>query len=101
MIYRILKLHFTGNVHFGEGMLESTASTFCADTLFSALCHDAPDEIPQLVCAVREGRLAFSDAFPYDENGLYLPKPCQLICSEAEEEGPSRPICSRRIWRAA
>ena len=89
MIYRILKLHFTGNVHFGEGMLESTASTFCADTLFSALCHDAPDEIPQLVCTVREGRLAFSDAFPYDENGLYLPKPCQLIRSEAEEEGSS------------
>ena len=91
MIYRILKLHFTGNVHFGEGMLESTASTFCADTLFSALCHDAPDEIPQLVCTVREGRLAFSDAFPYDE--------CEK--SSSRRWGPSRPIYSRRIWRAA
>lgn len=41
MIAKIYRLHFTGGVHFGEGTLESSARTFRADTLFSALCLEA------------------------------------------------------------
>lgn len=91
MRYQILKLHFSGSVHFGEGLLETSAKTFCADTLFSALCHEAGDTavIQEMVEAARSGQLAFSDAFPYDETAMYLPKPFLSIRSDAPDDGDS------------
>ena len=37
----IFKLSFSTAVHFGEGALDSCASTLMSDTLFSALCIEA------------------------------------------------------------
>ena len=41
MKYIIYKLKFSTGVHFGNGTLDDTEYTFCADTLFSALCIEA------------------------------------------------------------
>jgi len=77
MIAKIYRLHFTGEVHFGEGTLDSSARIFRADTLFSALCIEAvkSGRLDELVRSAGDGRLLFSDAFPYDKDNLYVPKP--------------------------
>ncbi|MBR3630969.1 MAG: type III-A CRISPR-associated RAMP protein Csm4, partial [Oscillospiraceae bacterium] len=64
---------------------------FCADTLFSALCQDADNTavIQEMVQAARNGQLAFSDTFPFDETALYLPKPCMAIRSDMPDDGNS------------
>ena len=41
MKYIAYKLKFSTGVHFGNGSLDNTEYTFCADTLFSALCIEA------------------------------------------------------------
>lgn len=81
MNYRLFKLKFTTPVHFGTGesahSVESANLTLCADTLFSAFCHAALKfgAVDRLVSAVKAGELAFSDAFPYRGDRLYIPKP--------------------------
>ena len=77
MIAKIYKLRFTGGVHFGEGTLDSSARTFRADTLFSALCLEAlkAGRLGDLVRLAESGRLLFSDALPFDSKRLYVPKP--------------------------
>lgn len=80
MKYQVIRLTFSGAVHFGRGLLESGAGSFCADTLFSALCQEAlarsgKDGIEALKDAVKAGRLVLSDAFPFCGDELYLPKP--------------------------
>lgn len=77
MIAKIYRLHFTGGVHFGEGTLESSARTFRADTLFSALCLEAlkAGKLGDLVKLAESGKLLFSDALPFDSQSLYVPKP--------------------------
>ena len=44
MEYMIYKLHFTTAVHFGQGTLADTGHRLMADTIFSALCHEAAKE---------------------------------------------------------
>ena len=80
MKYQVIKLTFSGTVHFGTGILESGIGSFCADTLFSALCLEALSQegetgIEALKDAVKSGRLVISDAFPFFGEELYLPKP--------------------------
>lgn len=79
MEFKIYKLHFLGMVHFGNTGLEDTGYSLCADTIFSALCHEAinrgEDDIAALHNAVREDNILISDAFPYIGEELYLPKP--------------------------
>ena len=41
MNYQAYKLKFQGAVHLGKNRLENGEFVFCADTLFSALCHEA------------------------------------------------------------
>ena len=41
MEYEIYKMNFLTGVHFGDGMLNQSGYTFCADTLFSALYIEA------------------------------------------------------------
>ena len=68
----LFKLRFTTAVHFGPSdsalSLYSSAETFCADTLFSALCHTAMslwgvNGLQELCSQVRAGSLAGGDAF--------------------------------------
>lgn len=89
MTYQIIRLTFPGNVHFGDGVLESSIGTFCADTLFSALCcelADEPERITELAEAVRTERLRISDAFPFYADTLFLPKPCVSVRSKTEAD---------------
>ena len=67
MEYSIYKLEFQTGVHFGTGMLNESAYTFCADQLFSALYIEAlkMDCAKEFYEKVKSGALLFSDAFPY------------------------------------
>ena len=40
MEYKIYKLQFTTGVHLGKRSLEDAGYTLCADTIFSAMCHE-------------------------------------------------------------
>lgn len=77
MIAEIYRLRFIAEVHFGEGMLDASAWTFHADTLFSALCLEAlkAGSFDELLRLANSGALLLSDAFPYDRGGFYVPKP--------------------------
>lgn len=91
MKYQIFKLHFTTSVHFGEGGLMQAGSTLHADTLFSALCVEAvkmgDDILQQLVQAVYDDKLRFSDGLPYIKNRYYVPKP--MVRLALDKQGDS------------
>lgn len=79
MKYVAYKMIFRTGVHFGNGMLSETRNCFLADTLFSALCIEAlkqgEDCLEQLYKLAKNGKLLFSDSFPYINDTLYIPKP--------------------------
>lgn len=84
MNYYLFKLRFTSAVHFGSPdsalSLYTSSDHFCADTLFSALCHTAaelwgPSGPDQLAQYVEQGKLTFSDSMPWHQDRFYLPKP--------------------------
>lgn len=87
MKYCAYKLQFSTPVHFGGSSalsLESAQMCFCADTLFSALCHVAQlregnAAVERLCRAVSEGALVFSDSMPWrmqeDRDVFYVPRP--------------------------
>lgn len=84
MNYCLFKLNFTTPLHIGESdradALGTSRMTFCADTLFSALCHTAVSAYGEagakrLCEAVRRGGMLFSDAMPYSGDRLFIPKP--------------------------
>ena len=88
MQYSIYKLEFQTGVHFGTGMLNESAYTFQADQLFSALYIEAlkMNCEKELFDCVKNGKLLFSDAFPYF--GQYMiPKP--MLYVEAKVKGIS------------
>ena len=89
MGYTIYKLKFCTGVHFGNGMLNDSVYTFCADTLFSALYIEAlkfgTDE--KLMKAVHDGNLCFTDAFPYVGTQYMIPKP--MLYVEPADKGDS------------
>lgn len=91
MDYYLYKLRFDRAVHFGPSdsslSLSGASDHFCADTLFSALCHTARalwgDAGLDALCAqVRAGELLLSDGMPWRERGAddiyYIPKPCAV-----------------------
>lgn len=83
MEYKVYRLSFLTAVHLGNGSLEDGEYTFCADTLFSALCQEAcklgDDILKKLYECVNDGKVIFSDAFPYVGEIYYLPKPMKRI----------------------
>lgn len=91
MNYRVYKLAFSQGVHFGRNSLNHTQMAFAADTLFSALCqeavHSGDDKLHRLVAYAKNGDLCLSDAFPYKDDLLFLPKP--MIHIEGKEEDSS------------
>lgn len=92
MNYKAYKLEFHGAVHFGKQSLEDGEYTFCADTLFSALCQEVlkrgEDTWNTFFQYAKEGAFLLSDAFPYIGDTYYLPKPVKRIQTE-EERGDS------------
>lgn len=100
MDYCLFKLHFDSAVHFGPSdsslSLSASADHFCADTLFSALCHTAgalfgPTGIEKLCQQAAAGELLLSDSMPWrmDKGKLtyYLPKPC--VTSQKRQDIPA------------
>jgi len=62
---------------------------FAADTLFSALCHEAitlggQDLLEKLYRLAKEDELLFSDSMPYCGEALYIPRPVAPAKSKAE-----------------
>ena len=89
----LFKLTFDTAVHFGGSdsalSLYTSEETLRADTLFSALCHEALNQhgenaLQKLCDDVQQGRLLFSDLMPWCGKTLYLPKP--ILSSESTEE---------------
>lgn len=79
MKYKIFKMNFLTNVHFGDGSLGKIKKTLYADTIFSALCHEAikmgQKQLNHLVALVREDKIKISDSLPYIGDIFYIPKP--------------------------
>jgi len=83
MNYLICKLSFESEVHIGNGSLTDACYSIGADTLFSALCHEAiksggDASLTYLVIQAKTNKLLISDGFPYIGDKFYIPKP--LIC---------------------
>ncbi|MCD7927265.1 MAG: type III-A CRISPR-associated RAMP protein Csm4 [Oscillospiraceae bacterium] len=85
MNYCLYKLSFDAPVHLGASdsalSLDTAKDSFCADTLFSALCHSAlslggPERLDQLCRWAQDGTVLLSDGFPWKGERYYLPKPC-------------------------
>ena len=90
MNFKICKMHFSTGLHIGKGLLTDGEPVFYADTLFSALCHEAlkMEKLDTLFRCCKEGYLKFSDGMPFIQKELYLPKP--LLRVETDEEGSSK-----------
>jgi len=87
MKYKICKLKFLTGLHIGKGMLTDGEAIFMADTLFSALCHEAvcmPGGIHRLVNYCKQGKLKLSDSLPFIGETCYIPKPIITIESEKD-----------------
>ena len=83
-------MHFSTGLHIGRGLLTDGEPVFYADTLFSALCHEAlkMKKLDKLYRYCKEGHLKLSDGMPFIRNQLYLPKP--LLRVETDDEGNSK-----------
>lgn len=88
MQYKIFKLKFETPVHFGSEKvgtsLEKTNIICHSDTFFSAMCQEIlklynETVLSDFVDMVEDGELLFSSLLPYNENSLFLPKPCLLL----------------------
>lgn len=91
MIRRIIRMQFTGPVHFGEGLLESSGYSICADTLFSAICHEVlltegEAGLQALIGETENGLFRISDAFPFIGNECCIPKPAIAVRGRTESE---------------
>ncbi|NLU49229.1 MAG: type III-A CRISPR-associated RAMP protein Csm4 [Syntrophomonadaceae bacterium] len=104
MRYYMFKLNFSGPVHFGADVpglgLEKSMMTCHADTLFSALCHEAvyiygEKGLRYLIEAAEKGGLLLSDLMPYRGEDLYIPRP--VVALEAEGKDPSQKKRLKRI----
>lgn len=96
MEYKIYKFNFLTAVHIGKGKLSDSENYLFADTVFSAICHEAialggEALLQRLIGLVRNDELRISDAMPYYNNGskdsYYIPKP--MISMQFENEGDS------------
>lgn len=74
---KIFKLHFSAPVHFGKKRISDAASTFHADTLFSALFIEALNLKMDTSWLLED--LVISDGFPFIDDQLYLPKPLAKV----------------------
>lgn len=86
MAYKIYRFEFYTGVHFGKNDLTESNITFCADTVFSALCMEAIRHsqqcLDEFVGYAKSGDILLSDAFPYIGDTYYVPKPFVRIQTE-------------------
>jgi len=99
MDYCLFRLRFKTALHIGgdSGMPSMAACEISihSDTVFSALCHEAlqmggHEMLDRLVSYAGEGSLLMSDALPFRDEELYLPKPAI---------SPAIPPGGKKTWR--
>lgn len=107
MIYCLHKLAFDAAVHFGGTAsslsLYRSEDHFCADTLFSALCHTAlslggQEELAALCREAGEGNLLLSDGMPWLDETFFLPRPTVSAQSETELPAARRKALKKLRW---
>lgn len=90
MNYCLFKLSFSAPLHIGDSSsarsLETQTLSLCADTVFSAICNTAPECAKDFVKKAHDGELLLSDAFPYNGDVLYIPKPYITSSAAAAEQ---------------
>ena len=83
MKYAVYRLEFPNGVHLGTTSLDESNYSFSADTLFSALYLEAVRQsremAEELLQLTMDGRLLFSDAFPWIGETCYIPKPMKSV----------------------
>ena len=103
----LYKLRFETAVHFGSPdsamSLESSEERFCADTLFSALCHTAatmygPDAASLLCKEVNDGEFLLSDSMPWKEDTFFLPRPMLDSGARADINPQTRKAIKKLAW---
>lgn len=96
MKFKCYELAFSTAVHFGKKDLDDAEYVLYADTIFSAMCHEAlntggADALNQLSDMVRSSRFRISDAFPYGtvdgKKKYYIPRP--MLELAIEDKGDS------------
>ena len=102
MNYFLFKLSFHTPCHFGSSdsalSLYTSEDHFCADTLFSALCHTARtlygnSGVEALIEKAQKDQLFLSDAMPWCGERYYLPRPFLTARTDGHTAGPcSRPF---------
>ena len=79
MEYYIFKMNFVTALHVGSRYLFDANMVLQADTLFSALCHEAlkkgHSKLEELVKKAKNEEFVISDAMPFIEDEIYIPKP--------------------------
>ena len=93
MSYHLFRLRFPAGLSLGDGRLSDSSISLRADTVFSALCFEymSLENTPDgLVDLVKKGGLKISDAYPFVDDVLYLPKPLVRVNSGEKEEGAKK-----------
>ena len=107
MNYYLYKLAFDTAVHFGSSAsaqsLYVSEDHFCADTLFSALCHTAlslrgQKGLEELCQAAKAGQLLLSDSMPWQDGTFYLPKPFASAKQDREIPAAKRKAVKKLRW---
>ena len=79
MIYKLYELSFLNGIHIGKNNLQDTEISICADTVFSAMCHEmlkkGQDEFNGFINKMFAGSIIISDMLPYCCKSYYIPKP--------------------------
>ena len=101
MYYKIIKLKFLTEVHFGEKSLDKGNKTIYADSIFSALCHEALNfgetALDDLFSMANAGNLLISDAMPYIDEEFYIPKPKIKIIYNINDEFSNKAKVLKKI----
>lgn len=99
MKYRLYLLDFYNGVHFGKGNLDSTELTFHADTFFSALFQEALKlgKEEEFLSESENGRIVFSDAFPYMGQTYYIPKP--MVQADVKDENSKGDSTEKKLFK--
>lgn len=99
MNYFLFKLSFHTPCHFGSSdsalSLYTSEDHFCADTLFSALCHTARtlygnSGVEALIEKAQKDQLFLSDAMPWCGERYYLPRPFLTARMDGHTAGAER-----------
>ena len=103
----LYKLRFETAVHFGSPdsamSLESSEDHFCADTLFSALCHTAAtmygSEAATRLCEeVNAGEFLLSDSMSWKKDTFFLPRPMLDSDTRTDINPQTRKAIKKLAW---